>query len=59
MSLIEQGFRFMVNPHPGQFFFDWVHPAEMAERLEIGWKDCTDMNDAEYDAFMLSLEQAN
>lgn len=58
LTLAEQGFRFLVNPSSGDtsLFFYWVHPAEVEQRIASGWKDCTDMSDAEYEAFISSLE---
>lgn len=47
-GLKAEGFRFLVNPDGKGC--DWIHPAEVNTRP--GWTDCTDMNDAEFDAFM-------
>ena len=44
-----QGNRFMVSQD--RKAADWVHPLEVATRA-AGWTDCTDMDDAEFDAFM-------
>jgi hypothetical protein len=49
MDLRQQGNRFMVSPDQKQA--EWIHPAELADRA-AGWTDCTDMSDAEFDAFM-------
>lgn len=44
MSLQDEGFRFVWQNQE----FNWVHPAEITE----GVVDCTDMNDAEFEAFV-------
>jgi hypothetical protein len=54
MSLIKEGFRFMVYPVP--FEFRWVHPAEVTVYLSDGWVDTTEMTDDEYNAFVKSCE---
>jgi len=47
-NLKDDGFRYMVNPDGKGC--DWIHPLEVDSRA--GWTDCTDMDDAEFDAFM-------
>jgi hypothetical protein len=46
------GCRFMVSPDGRSA--DWTHPAEIAGRTP-GWTDCTEMDDAEFNAFMAEL----
>lgn len=46
--LKSQGYRFMVSQDRKES--DWIHQLEVANRP--GWIDCTDMDDAEFDAFM-------
>lgn len=48
-SLREQGYRFMVSRD--RKHAEWLHPLEVSES-GVDWVDCTDMNDAEFDAFM-------
>jgi hypothetical protein len=48
-TLQDHGFRFMVNQD--RKGCDWIHPAEVSLKA-ADWIDCTDMNDAEFDAFM-------
>lgn len=46
MSLKAQGFRYVVSPD--RKLSKWAHPADMPK----DWIDCTDMTDAQFDAFM-------
>lgn len=48
-TLKEKGYRFMVRPDLAGA--DWIHPVELAIRAP-DWFDCTDMDDAAFDAFM-------
>lgn len=45
-TLKDQGFRFVKRGDQ----FDWVHPLEMLPTDH----DCTDMDDAEFEAFVLA-----
>lgn len=53
MTLKDQGYRFLVRED--RKASAWVHPAEITPRA-AGWTDCTDMDDAEFDAFMAAAE---
>jgi hypothetical protein len=49
MSLKDEGFRYLV--HRIEDLYGWRHPAEVPALLAAGWVDCTDMTDAELEAF--------
>lgn len=46
-TLKDQGYRFCVNQE-NKAQGNWFHPLE----APAGWTDATEMNDAEFDAFM-------
>lgn len=50
-NLKEQGFRLLANKERNAV--EWVHPAEVGFPEYQGFTDCTDMDDAEFDAFIL------
>ena len=50
MTLQEQGFRYMVSADKDRF--GWAHPADVEDRKLQGYTDCTDMTDAELEAFV-------
>jgi len=49
-NLKEQGFRLLANKERNEV--EWVHPAEVSQAKYEGFTDCTDMDDAEFDAFI-------
>lgn len=50
MTLKDEGFRYLVSPDLR--IWNWIHPAEVEQRKQLGWTDCTDMSDAKLDAFI-------
>ena len=51
-NLRAQGFRLMVRKEFNQA--RWVHPIEA--KVMVGFVDCTDMSDAEFEQFMTAAE---
>lgn len=49
MTLQDQGYRYMVNRDIDRY--GWFHPAEIESLKQSGWVDCTDMPNAELEAF--------
>lgn len=49
MSLLEEGFRFLVLVERTRLKSNWFHPAEVPQMIACGWQDATDMDDLEYD----------
>lgn len=45
LTLPEQGYRFLITTDRQRW--NWIHPAEVQEKLANGWVDATDMTDAE------------
>jgi hypothetical protein len=55
-NLKQQGYRLMANL--AMEACRWVHPVEVQALLaQEGWKDCTDMDDEEFAAFVLGEQQ--
>lgn len=52
MSLLAQGFRFLVLAGDTDVKTNWTHPAEAPQMIAAGWVDATDMGDDEYDALI-------
>ncbi len=48
-SLLSEGFRYMASPDRNTF--RWIAPAVRRE-FYADWTDCTDMSDAEFEAFV-------
>jgi hypothetical protein len=50
MTLAEIGFRFLMSP--SRIKGEWHHASAVAQLVAVGWTDCTDMTDAQFDIFM-------
>ncbi|CAL8476439.1 hypothetical protein [Caballeronia sp. S22] len=50
MTLAQIGFRFLVSPSRAKG--EWHHPSAVAQLVAVGWIDCTDMSDLQFDEFM-------
>jgi hypothetical protein len=50
MTLSQIGFRFLVSP--SRVKGEWHHPSAVAQLVAVGWIDCTDMTDAQFETFM-------
>lgn len=50
MNLRDQGFRLLICP--SRCKGEWHHPSGVAQLVAMGWTDCTDMNDAQFNDFM-------
>lgn len=50
MTLAQIGFRFLVSP--SRVKGEWHHPGAVEQMVAVGWIDCTDMSDEQFDIFM-------
>ncbi len=50
MTLAQIGFRFLVSP--SRIKGEWHHASAVAQLVAVGWTDCTDMTDAQFEIFM-------
>ncbi|WP_175585641.1 hypothetical protein [Caballeronia cordobensis] len=50
MTLAQIGFRFLVSPSRAKG--EWHHRSAVAQLVAVGWTDCTDMSDVQFDEFM-------